>query len=256
MRRYLSLVVLIAFLHAQKGEIQPAPTPTPASQKEEPTEVPSKARIQILEREFDFGFAPQEGFLVHHYKVKNVGEDTLVITNVRPTCGCTAAPLTKNRLAPGEETYITAIFNTRGFTRKVTKSINVTSNDPTNKTLALTFSTDLDTAWFGNSPIIAEPKVIDFGKCEQLKDEIKIKIKNRHEKILTLKVIDYTDGIILKPALDNNPLKPKRETQCTVKLDPDCIKTEPLKASLTIAGYDKEEKEVVRLTIPVIGGGK
>jgi Protein of unknown function (DUF1573) len=64
---------------------------------------------------------------------KNVGNDTLIIKNVKPTCGCTTAPLKKDELAPGEETTIDItlkLSSKRGG--PVTKSIKITTNDPDN----------------------------------------------------------------------------------------------------------------------------
>src|SRR5438105_11547865 len=35
-------------------------------------------------------------------QIKNVGTDSLVISNVHPSCGCTTAPIDKSMLKPGE----------------------------------------------------------------------------------------------------------------------------------------------------------
>ena len=39
-------------------------------------------------------------------ELKNVGTQEVVIDEVKPTCGCTLAPLEKNRLQPGESTFM------------------------------------------------------------------------------------------------------------------------------------------------------
>ena len=58
---------------------------------------PSRAKMTISENVWDFGFVPQKSPVSHIYKITNEGRDTLIIERVRPSCGCTAAPLKKNK---------------------------------------------------------------------------------------------------------------------------------------------------------------
>jgi len=52
-----------------------------------PSDVPevplTNARIQFAEITFDFGAVPGSAQLTHHFPVKNVGLDTLVITKIK-----------------------------------------------------------------------------------------------------------------------------------------------------------------------------
>lgn len=82
--------------------------------------------------------------LVHHaFKVTNRGKATLVILEVKASCGCTSALPMKQTLAPGESTEIQAQFNTQSFRGLVRKSITVRSNDPANPTINLHFDADV-----------------------------------------------------------------------------------------------------------------
>ena len=80
----------------------------------------------------------QSGSLVSHaFVVTNTGDQTLSITNVVTSCGCTTAALDKRDLAPGESVSVTATVNTTGFQGTVTRTVSVSSNDPVNPTAVL-----------------------------------------------------------------------------------------------------------------------
>jgi rhodanese-related sulfurtransferase len=80
----------------------------------------------------------QSGSLVtHSFVVTNIGDETLNISSVRTSCGCTTAALAKRDLAPGESVNVDATVNTTGFRGTVTRTISVTTNDPTTPTAVL-----------------------------------------------------------------------------------------------------------------------
>ena len=63
------------------------------------------------------------------YKFTNTGTAPLLLTAVKPSCGCTTPQWPKEPIAAGESAVIKATFNTRGNAGKyVTKSISVTTN--------------------------------------------------------------------------------------------------------------------------------
>ena len=64
------------------------------------------------------------------FTLKNEGDETLVIEEVRPHCGCTAAELSTDRLVPGESVPLQATLSTKGYEGLVNKSISIDTNDP------------------------------------------------------------------------------------------------------------------------------
>jgi hypothetical protein len=69
------------------------------------------------------------------FEFKNTGKTSVVITSVKPSCGCTAADYTKEPVAPGKSGIIKAIYNAASagpFTKTVTVT---TSADETPKVL-------------------------------------------------------------------------------------------------------------------------
>jgi hypothetical protein len=43
-----------------------------------------KGKMELLETDFDFGYAPQNSKVSHIFWLKNIGEDSLEIINVKP----------------------------------------------------------------------------------------------------------------------------------------------------------------------------
>jgi hypothetical protein len=62
--------------------------------------------------------------------IKNKGDQELYISSVKPACGCTSAPLEKDRLSPGETTWLNISLNASQANGNITKTVMITSNDP------------------------------------------------------------------------------------------------------------------------------
>ncbi|MDZ7359109.1 MAG: DUF1573 domain-containing protein [candidate division KSB1 bacterium] len=85
-------------------------------------------KIQFKETSYDFGTAAQNTQVKHVFKFKNVGTDTLTITQVKTSCGCTAAESSKI-IAPQKDGQIEVTYNTGTNIGKVSKTVYVFSND-------------------------------------------------------------------------------------------------------------------------------
>jgi len=73
-------------------------------------------------------------------KIKNTGKKTLYISEVKPSCGCTSAPISKRNLSPGEVTDMKVNLNLDiSYNGNISKKIDILSNDEKNpkKTLFL-----------------------------------------------------------------------------------------------------------------------
>lgn len=73
---------------------------------------------------------PKESPLKTNIKIKNIGNETLKISKMKPACGCTTAPLKQDELKPNESTDVEVTFNVAGNTGPVQKTIAIESNDP------------------------------------------------------------------------------------------------------------------------------
>ncbi len=83
----------------------------------------------------EVGEIPQGTPKVIEFEFKNTSGKAVLITNVKPGCGCTNADYTKESIAPGKTGYVKATFNAANagpFSKTVTVT---TSAEETPKTL-------------------------------------------------------------------------------------------------------------------------
>lgn len=88
--------------------------------------------LGLPEESYDFGKIPQGKPVTHIFAVQNIGKDSLRISNVQASCGCTTPEWDRNKVqAPGEKTKITVGYNAAAegpFTKSITISYNGTQN--------------------------------------------------------------------------------------------------------------------------------
>lgn len=91
---------------------------------------PANEVLTIKEAEFDFGKIPQGKPVMHVFEISNKSKDSLKISNVQASCGCTTPEWERDKtIAPGESTKITVGYNAASegqFTKPVTISYNET----------------------------------------------------------------------------------------------------------------------------------
>lgn len=66
------------------------------------------------------------------FLLENKGKSNLIVREVIPSCGCTAAKPEKSIVKPGGKTYIHAVFNPKRWNGDINKAITVITNDPKN----------------------------------------------------------------------------------------------------------------------------
>jgi len=88
-------------------------------------------QITVDEAVYQFGAVLEGAMVTHTFVLTNAGDETLVITNVSTTCGCTTADLVKKTLTSGESVNLDVRFDSVGYGgQTITKLITVNSNDP------------------------------------------------------------------------------------------------------------------------------
>jgi hypothetical protein len=90
----------------------------------------SQPKISLSPQKSDIGTVYQGDVKNISIIVKNIGNDTLTIMSVQPSCGCTKARAPKPALGAGESDTILISFNSSGFDGPITKHLDVQSNDP------------------------------------------------------------------------------------------------------------------------------
>lgn len=90
---------------------------------------PGKAQIKFSSLEHDFGKIDEDnGPVSYEYVFSNDGNLPLVISNVRPSCGCTTPEWTREPVVPGKLGSINVSFNPAGRPGPFVKTITISSN--------------------------------------------------------------------------------------------------------------------------------
>jgi hypothetical protein len=101
-----------------------------------------------------FNSKPQDESVVAKYRFTNTGKESLKIENVKTSCGCTTAALTKTEYAPGESGEIEAKFVFSGRTGRQEKAITVSTSDTPQQPTILRLVVNIE------EPVKIQPEVV------------------------------------------------------------------------------------------------
>ena len=80
------------------------------------------------ETEYNFGTVIQGEKVSHKFKFTNTGKGNLVISSVKPSCGCTSPKWSREPIKPGEEGYIELTFDSSNKTGIQNKNVRIAAN--------------------------------------------------------------------------------------------------------------------------------
>jgi len=178
----------------------PVSKPTPSTVPE----TPSGPTIQFESTTFDFGKINSGESVTHSFVFTNTGDRVLEISRVQPGCGCTTAGTWDKRVEPGAKGSIPLLFNSSGFSGRVSKSATVHCNDTTRSNVILQLT---GTIW---KPIEATPSLVMFsyGEAGQTNQTKSVRIVNNLEEPVELSGLTCTNTSF-KVALET--IQPGRE---------------------------------------------
>lgn len=101
------------------------------------------AIIYLPETQHDFGKIPEGKKVEYTFKFENKGTQSLVIKDVKTSCGCTAAIVSNSTVKPGEVGSIKVDFDTKNRSGRNSKSITIVSNDTKEPNKVLTIYADV-----------------------------------------------------------------------------------------------------------------
>jgi hypothetical protein len=150
MKKILSFFVIVSSLMlSAKGQIS------------DTSSGPKKDVLTLTERTFDFGKIPQGRPVKHVFEVADNGTDSLKISNVQASCGCTTPEWEKDKvITPGKKTIITVGYNaaTAGV---FSKTITITYNNKLTKLITISGE-----VW--KTPATSAPENKQLGDLEKL----------------------------------------------------------------------------------------
>lgn len=115
--------------------------------------------IRFVEFVHDFGFTNEGSPVIYDVKYRNVGNEELIISEVKPSCGsCMVLSFDKN-VPPGGEGEIKAIMDTVKRQGAVGIGVAVSSNDPVTPIVQLALAGGVR-----SHTVTAAPGKIDFGR--------------------------------------------------------------------------------------------
>ena len=88
------------------------------------------AQMVFVTDVIDYGTIEQNSDGVREFKFTNTGNEPLIITNAKGSCGCTVPDWPKEPIAPGEASVIKVRYATNRL-GAFTKTVTVTSNSKT-----------------------------------------------------------------------------------------------------------------------------
>ncbi|GAB3528115.1 hypothetical protein GCM10027443_05600 [Pontibacter brevis] len=159
----------------------------------------AQGKLSFEKETHDFGTIAEGTQATYEFRVKNVGDQPVIISNVQPACGCTTPTWTKEPLLPGKTGVITAVYNSTGRPGPFHKSITVTSTaeEPT-QVLYIKGGVgpkDLKTAYSQEQKLMSPRLAVgstnyNFGKLEKRQKAIaKFQIKNTGRQPLVIQGI-------------------------------------------------------------------
>ncbi len=186
--------------------LAPAPTlPAPAAPQTNTTINATNAlgaKIKFENAIFDFGRIKSGDVVKHVYNFTNIGDATLELTGVQPTCGCTAAAEWSRKVEPGAAGAIPMQFNSASFNGAVLKTITVTCNDKTQPAVVLQLK---GTIW---KPVDVLPQFAMINVPADLATaSTEVKIINNMEEPLTVSPPEINNAAFQAVVTTNQPGK-------------------------------------------------
>lgn len=190
---------------------------------------------------------PTDNPLKAKVKIKNTGTEPLKISEVKPGCGCTTAPLDKSELQPGEEATLDITLRIGGAGNEVTKSIRISSNDPKDPNKYLFLKATV------YHPISLSPtQYLTFNEMTVGKESTaKLTMKNNTNHEVKLSNVEFTPADLSLNLPKERILKPGETFELIAKVIPQ--KKGYFNCSVKIKTTDPDIKELV---IPGYGNVK
>lgn len=149
-------------------------TKGPLQVEVKPPKKKTKPVIKVEKSVHNFGKVGPNKKYSCKFKFKNIGNDTLKITRIQSTCGCTVPQLKKKTYAPGESGTVNVSFRTPTREGTTSKRLYILSNDKKKAKFGLTVKATVELN------IAFEPKSLDLS----------LKAENTGIKPITIKSKD------------------------------------------------------------------
>ncbi len=212
-RRMVAISSALIFALAVAGAVAQESS-KPAEPAKKPVATGPRPIIESPKVRQDFGEVYERPKFEYSFVVKNRGKADLVISEVKPGCGCTVANFDKV-IAPGQEGKIELVLDGTRVHGEFVKTAQVLSNDPDHPELTLTIA--------GNKvpflKVVPDGVVYLQGRFEEVVEkEVTI---SSNEKLPDFKIIGVTSDIDDKISYQYKPAATKGEYALRITKNPE-----------------------------------
>ena len=218
MKRIMKTLTLVCSIMGLGTALKAEPAATPApvvlapaiAADAQPTG--SGPKIQFATPVYDFGKTKSGEPVKYSFVFTNTGGQTLEVTHVQPTCGCTTAGDWTHKVEPGQTGTIPIQYNGSGF-GQVTKFITVTSNGTNQPSVSLQLK---GTVW---KPIDVNPQfaMLNIPPDSGSPASTVVRIVNNMEEPITLSAPESNNKSF---TAEIKTTQPGKEFELTVKSVP------------------------------------
>lgn len=131
----VGLLVIMGVFASCKEETMQNRNASPADEEQISTDVIKNTTIITFERDtYDFGEIKEGDTVSTEFKFVNTGENDLLISNAKGSCGCTVPDWPKEPIPPGGSGAIKVVFNSKNKSGQISKMVTVQANTIPNPT--------------------------------------------------------------------------------------------------------------------------
>lgn len=213
-------------------------------------------KVSVQQTEYDFGDINQNDIVDHSFVITNTGGDVLKISDVRASCGCTAAQPDKTELKPGESTKLKVTFNSKGRKGPQVKNVNFKTNDPNKPVVNLTIKCNIIVKDEGSNKsgakIFFPETQFDFGKVKEgSKLNHTFTFQNTGTQPLIIKEVKTSCGCTAAVISEKN-IQPGNSGSIKVDFDTAKRQGKTSKMITVVSNDTSEPNKVISITAEII----
>lgn len=207
-------------------------------------------RLDFSELSFDFGVVPREVKVEHTFLLKNIGDDTLKILEVKRACGCTTAPVGKKILAADDTTSMPVTFSSGRRSGNSTKGISIVTDQEPRGKFNINIKAYVESPTMKPPKFYAEPRSLEFMPDNKgAAGSAETQIINEYEHEVVIRMVGFSEGLG-SARISQEKLKAGEKATLTFDFKENPISTE-LYGSVTVEVMGGEES-VYNYSIPVV----
>lgn len=204
-----------------------------------------QARLVAPADRFDFGVVPTNTVLAHHFWLKSIGQDTVVIDTVKTGCSCAVTELEKTVLPPGDSVLLGITWDIGRSHGSIFRSPMVFYNG-NDEALRVHMGGTIWTFPDSARPVSLKPHRFELSRASVKDvDRIEFTLINHSAEAVDVQLISLVPPQVELIVPDSVPANGIAKGTVTLLAD---RKNEEFSTSVTLAVGNRDPK---RLTIPI-----